>query len=252
MGSWEGEVWRWNFSWRRDPFTWEIPIQDDFLVLIHQFVPSVYEDKWVWRMNVEGGFSVHDYYELLFRSFRETHVVDRCEEVAFERVWKCGAPSKVCAFTWQVLLGRIQTTENLWKRRVLQQHQTNCVFCGVSLETTIHLFLHCPFSSKVWYGLMRWLGFVIIPPPNWVSSFGSLVDHGRGKMGKKGLAIIWCSFLWSIWKIRNDCVFNNIVADVVETLDHAKFQAWKWFMGRVAKSPYLLYEWNWSPLDCLR
>jgi hypothetical protein len=110
MGSWEGEVWRWNFSWRRDPFTWEIPIKDDFLVLIHQFVPSVYEDKWVWRMNVEGGFSVHDYYELLFRSFRETHVVDWCEEVAFERVWKCGAPSKVCAFTWQVLLGRIQTT----------------------------------------------------------------------------------------------------------------------------------------------
>jgi hypothetical protein len=86
MGSWEGEVWRWNFSWRRDPFTWEIPILPEFLDFIQQFVPSTYEDKWVWRMNVEDGFSVHDCYELLFRRFREPHVVEWCEEVAFEKI----------------------------------------------------------------------------------------------------------------------------------------------------------------------
>jgi hypothetical protein len=45
---------------------------------------------------------------------------------------------------------------------------------------------------------MRWLGFVIIPPPNLVSSFGSLVDHGRGKMGKKGRFDNYLVFLFMV------------------------------------------------------
>jgi RNA polymerase subunit RPABC4/transcription elongation factor Spt4 len=74
---------------------------------------------------------------------------------------------------WQMLLDRIQTKENLWRRRIIQQQQTNCVLCGAAMESTVHLFLHCPISSKVWY-VMRWLGLVIVVPPNLVSAFGTL------------------------------------------------------------------------------
>jgi hypothetical protein len=250
MGSWVDGEWRWNFSWRRTLFVWEVPIFEEFLGVIHHFVPSGVEDKWVWRLNVDEGFSVHDCYDLLYRKFRDNTGVNWCDGYVFANIWKCGAPSKVCAFSWQALLGRIQTKENLCKRQVLHEHQTICVFCRVEVETTIHLLFHCAFSSKVWYGIMRWLGLVIIPPPSLASSFGSIVEHGRGKRGKKALAIIWCSFLWAVWKCRNEMVFNNKVADIVETIELVKFQEWKWFIGRVAKSPYLLYEWNWSPLDC--
>jgi hypothetical protein len=97
---------------------------------------------------------------------------------------------------------------------------------------------------------MRWLGFSIILPPNILTSFSLLVGHGIGKRFKLCLSIIWNSFVWSIWRFRNACVFKNKVVVVEEVVDHVKFQAWKWFVGRVAKAPCLLYEWLWSPMDC--
>jgi hypothetical protein len=57
MGNRVGNEWRWWLSWRRNFFQWEIPIHQEFLDLIHQFVPSTREDEWVWRENrEEGGF----------------------------------------------------------------------------------------------------------------------------------------------------------------------------------------------------
>jgi hypothetical protein len=97
---------------------------------------------------------------------------------------------------------------------------------------------------------MRWLGFVIIVPMNLISSFGMLVGYGRCKREKKCLALIWNSFMWSIWRCRNDIVFNNKAVVIAELVDQIKFQAWKWFIGRAAKNPCLLYEWLWSPFDC--
>ncbi|WJX84009.1 hypothetical protein P8452_66622 [Trifolium repens] len=44
---------------------------------------------------------------------------------------------------------RIQTKNNLWKRRMLQEQQINCVLCGLGMETPVHLFLHCVCASKI-------------------------------------------------------------------------------------------------------
>jgi hypothetical protein len=91
---------------------------------------------------------------------------------------------------------------------------------------------------------------VILVPPNLAVAFSMLVSYGRGKRGKECLALIWQSVMWSIWKFRNDGVFNNKVVTIDEVVDHIKFQSWKWFIGRVAKILCLLFEWQWSPVDC--
>ncbi|MCI18437.1 hypothetical protein A2U01_0039591 [Trifolium medium] len=145
---------------------------------------------------------------MLQQKFSVRRVMDPVDEFVFTKVWKCGAPSKVCAFSWQLLLNRIQTKDNL-----------------------------C---------------FVVIIPPNLASSFALLVGCGKDKRGKECLALIWNSLMWSIWKVRNDIVFNNKEVVIDDLVDQVKTQAWKWFIGRMAKSPCLLYEWKWNPIDCFQ
>ncbi|CAJ2647839.1 unnamed protein product [Trifolium pratense] len=165
--------------------------------------------------------------------------LDPVTEFAFTNLWKCGAPSKVCAFSWQLLLDRIQTEDNLLKRRIQQQQQTSCVLCDLTMESSIHLFLHCVCSSKVWYDIMKWLGLVVIIPPNLAFSFGLVVGCGKNKRSRECLALIWNSLMWTIWKVRNDAVFNNKEVVIEDVVDQVKTQSWKWFIDRMAKSPCL-------------
>ncbi|MCH96298.1 F-box family protein [Trifolium medium] len=252
MGNSDGNVWRWEFQWRRNCFVWEEPMMMEFMELLNQFVPSVCRDKWLWRVNRDQGFTVNECYVLLQQKYGVLSVLDPVAEFAFTNLWKCGAPSKVCAFSWQLLLDRIQTKDNLFKRGILQYQQTNCALCELAVESSVHLFLHCDCSSKVWYDIMRWLGLVVIIPSNLASSFGLLVGCGKNKRSRECLALIWNSLLWTIWKVRNDFVFNNKEVVIEEMVDQVKTQSWKWFIGRKTNSPCLLYEWKWSPFDCFQ
>ncbi|KAK2381610.1 hypothetical protein QL285_069201 [Trifolium repens] len=250
MGSWLDGLWRWEFTWRRNFFDWEIPLLQDFLGFVNDFVPTDGEDVWLWREDKEVGFTVKNCYFLLLRQFRGQRVLDRSTEIVFSRIWKDGVPSKVCAFSWQMLLNRIQTKENLCRRRIIPQHDFHCVMCGSGVESTTHLFLHCEKAAAVWYAVMKWLGFMVIVPPDLVSSFVILGEHGKGKKEKLCLSLIWNSYVWSVWKFRNEFIFNNKEVVIEEVIEHVKFQSWKWFVGRVAKNPCLLYEWQWCPTEC--
>jgi hypothetical protein len=183
-------VWIWEFSWRRSFFDWETPLYHEFLGFINEFEPTEGDDTWLWKEDKEAGFTVKGCYFMLLRLFREQRVFDRSTEIVFSRLWKGGVLSKVCAFSWKMLLNRIPTKENLHRRRMLQQQNLNCVLCDLAVESTTHLFLHCDKAASVWYAIMKWLGLVIIVPPNLVSSFVILGEYGKGKKGKLCLSLI--------------------------------------------------------------
>ncbi|MCI25580.1 hypothetical protein A2U01_0046771 [Trifolium medium] len=94
MGNLDGNVWRWEFQWRRNCFVWEEPMKMEFLELLNQFVPSVGRDKWLWRMNRDQGFTVNECYVLMQQKYRVHSVLVPVAEFAFNNLWKCGAPSK--------------------------------------------------------------------------------------------------------------------------------------------------------------
>jgi hypothetical protein len=77
------------------------------------------------------------------------------------------------------------------------------------METTVHLFLHCGCVSKVWYDILKWLGLIIVTPPNLAISFAVLVGYATDKRSRKGLILIWNTIMWMMWKNRNDGVFSN-------------------------------------------
>jgi hypothetical protein len=243
--------WQWELQWRRNLFAWEEDQFRDFLEIIAPFNPSIHQDSWLWMGDDIHGFTANSAYLLLVAEYNQFALPSPTLQIVFKNLWKCGAPSKISAFSWQLILDRIQTKDNLVKRRIIDDQQGHCVLCGLAPESATHLFLHCHFAAKVWYDITRWLGFIIVLPHSIESSLAVLIGCAKSKKERVGLCLIWNAFMWVIWSVRNGVIFNNDTVFVEEVADRIKMLSWKWYIGRVAKGPFLLYEWEWSPLECM-
>jgi hypothetical protein len=91
---------------------------------------------------------------------------------------------------------------------------------------------------------------MITLPHDVLSSLAILITCAKNKKERGGL-VVWNSFVWIIWQARNNCIFNNGTVFLDDLVEQIKLMSWKWFIGKVAKGPCLLYEWKWSPLDCM-
>jgi hypothetical protein len=251
MGSWENGVWSWELLWRRDFFVWEEALVHELLTIIELKNLSTNEDRWEWSPAINDGFSVKSAYVFLDTTLSNHVQRNDMESFAFRYIWKSGAPSKVGAMAWQLLLDRVPTKDNLYHRGVLHQDETVCSVCAEEIETTTHLFLHCGFAASVWYALNRWLGVIIILPPNLVMSYSTFVLCGGNRKRRKAFSLVWLAFVWGLWRMRNDRIFNNKVSTPDEVIDYIQRVSWQWYMSNIAKGPCLLYEWVWNPGDCM-
>ncbi|WJX66076.1 hypothetical protein P8452_50669 [Trifolium repens] len=244
--------WQWNLDWRRTRFQWEEEQFLEFMEAISQFSPTSTPDRWLWMGDGTKGFQVKDAFLLLENLSPNRRRLDSNEGFVFKKMWKCMAPSKVRAFVWQMLLGRIPTKANLFKRRLIPVDQLACVYCGCCPESETHLFLHCDGAARVWCDIMRWLGYCLVTPSDLFTSFAMWITCSNNKRERNGIALVWCACVWVLWNARNSNVFKNMAIRLVEVTDQIKMTSWQWFIGRMAKSPCLLYEWHWSPLICMR
>jgi hypothetical protein len=250
MGIFEGADWRWVLNWRRNFFSWEVPLYHDFLAAITFFQPRDCDDSWQWRADPAVGFTAKSAYYSLIKCQPPGTQLSDLQKLVFTGIWKSASPSKVSAFSWQLLLNRIPTKDNLALRGVDTGNGLLCVACNCTLETSLHLFLHCGIAAQVWYAIARWISHDLPLPPSIFHSFVMLVGCGINKSRKKGLRLIWHAFIWTIWRARNNRIFNSCVIDLLEILDNIKRISWQWFIGRMAKSPCLFYEWCWDSGDC--
>jgi hypothetical protein len=190
-GTWVNNSWCWSLSWRRNFFVWEEELYNEFLALLQGVSLSVACDKWVWKADAGGVFSVKSCYSLLTTRAVSSMVIPSDHKFVFVGIWKSSALLKAIAFSWQALIGKIPTRSNLLRRGVgLVGEATSCCFCGAASETPVHLLLHCNFASAVWYRVSSWLGFNLVNPPNLFISFASFLGNTSLKKRKKGLTVI--------------------------------------------------------------
>ncbi|MCI15313.1 hypothetical protein A2U01_0036451, partial [Trifolium medium] len=121
--------------------------------IIAAFAPVDAPDSWLWLGDGITGFTVKSAYLLLENSVTNRHHLEPVQDFVFKRLWKCAAPSKVRAFAW-------------W------------------IESAVHLFLHCDYVTKVWYDITRWLGVILIIPPNLATSFAMWATCSNNKKEK--------------------------------------------------------------------
>jgi len=166
------------------------------------------------------------------------------EEQVFSLIWKSPTPSKVVAFSWSLLLDRIPTRVNLAIHNILEPDSSLlCVLCERHVESSTHLFLHCNVSALIWCGVLNWLEFNFITPPNIFTHFECWNGEANSKRIKKGA--------WLIWKERNERIFNNQRKEVEEIVDEIKAVSWFWVLSRLKIASFLFYKWTWNPKECL-
>ena len=79
------------------------------------------------------------------------------------------------------------------------------MFCD-SEESIDHLFFSCPFAHFLWT-IVQYT-FNIVTPTNSSNMFGVWLD-GVEKGLKAQIRVGTCALLWSIWRCRNDIIFDN-------------------------------------------
>lgn len=115
-----GEVWGfsgvrmdWILEWRRQPFMWEVDLIESLLGLIGRLNGLEEEDRWCWRPEGQGVFTVKSVYKVVEALLPVIVSVGVLEEQVFRMLWKSPAPSKVVVFSRKLLLDRIPSRMNL-------------------------------------------------------------------------------------------------------------------------------------------
>ena len=96
---------------------------------------------WVcWKPARSRGFEVRGFY----LSFYPPIILS----FHWKMIWKLKVPPRVAFFTWSASLGKILTTDNLRKWRVLVLDW--CYMCKNCGELVDHFLLHCLIACELW------------------------------------------------------------------------------------------------------
>lgn len=109
------------------------------------------------------------------------------------------------------------------------------------METVTHVLMCCPFSWRVWPNVIKWWGISWVQP----GSVPSLLQWWAGYRCNKRVKMLWkiipLAVLWSLWKQRNESLFNDTQADLEKLCELIKIQIALWFR---ASSPFFCYLVN--------
>ena len=127
-----------------------------------------------------------------------------------------------------------------------------CIAGCNTVETSTHLFLHCPMFGAVWYLLFRWLGVSTAIPLGVVDHFNQFfLDGGNVKARGAILHAIWFATTWEIWKERNNRLFNGKQSSIPNVVDKIKSIAFMWLKEKYPSLPFNYHVWWLSPFTIL-
>jgi hypothetical protein len=165
--------------------------------LINSVTLSETRDSVQWVFEKSGVLSTSSLYnELTFTGFSNRWLMN---------VWKTKVPLKIRIFLWQVINDKIQSAEQLKKRN--WPGSVACKMCGV-LESTAHIIFHCALASFCWCICRDALGWPFSPSD--AVDISNFCYNASNKQTRRVL-YLFGAVAWSLWLIRNEFVFQNIV-----------------------------------------
>ncbi|CAJ2637135.1 unnamed protein product [Trifolium pratense] len=190
---------------------WNLPLLTTLLdssgidkVLHTPLFDSVVEDKHIWRMEKNGVYSVRSAYRLCVQELLDTSHLKMDD--TWNLIWKLKAPSRVRNLLWRICRRCVPTRVNLWSRGV--NCTTVCSLCNDHDEDSRHVFFDCPSSRNVWS--MCSFGNKIIAALHNNYAASNLIFDLLQQLSNEDASLMAC-VIWSIWKQRNNRIWNNVI-----------------------------------------
>ena len=129
-------------------------------------------------------------------------------------IWQSKVPPRVAFFSWSASLGKILTTDNLRKRRVLVLDW--CFMCKRCGESVDHLLLHCTIARELWSLVFCLFGIHWVMPHIVLELFeawqGKFVWHCNIDVWR----LVPHCLIWCIWHERNVRSFEGCERSLLE------------------------------------
>ncbi|KAK1606196.1 hypothetical protein QYE76_029880 [Lolium multiflorum] len=141
--------------------------------------------------------------------------------------WSLRIPTKVKIFMYLADIDRLSTRANLFYKHCAPS--SGCAACSLP-ETGRHLFFDCPRAAVVWNRLD-------VPIPTGNFTLWDLAAPASTRLDTWRFAL--AAILWSIWKSRNDLVFNGVRHSTESTLRRAgdDIAVWRWRLRSADRAP---------------
>ncbi|CAL5363617.1 unnamed protein product [Camellia sinensis] len=229
----------WNFNLRRRLFEWEDREVSRLKVMLQSVtgLGDDQEDNVSWLAGGSGQFSVSSAYQ------SEVVSLDPLLST-WKLVWNKLAPPKVQFFCWLAWKNRAKTADFLQKIGVLQANvPALCVFCKVENETLCHVLLHYNFVWKVWAAMLNWWKIQGALPGSVEAALHWWDWHNLNKKEKMLWKVTPLAIFWSLWKARNECIFQSITPKLEDLCDLIKIRVALWLNHKFKDFHFTIHDY---------
>lgn len=194
------------------------------------------EDSCYWLAHSSGSFTVASVWQRMESSKGPEKSITRS-------IWRNIAPPKVQFLCWLIWRGRIKSSDLLLRIGVLNPNaSTLCVFCKSEVETMNHVLLHCHLVWRVWSDIVKWWNLCWVIP----GLVEELLQWWSGIRFKVQMVKIWkvvpLAMLWYVWKLRNECVFNEAKPDFADLTELVKIRVALWAKSHLKELKYSVHD----------
>ena len=151
---------------------------------------------------------------------------------------------------WRVCIGRIPTSIELSKRGINISNPSCRRQCLDGVDDTDHNFAVCPFARGVLSRIWNWCNISDPPDFNSVNDIISYAANwGHCPKKRKVLIAIIYGYVWSMWRMRNDRIFNDICGSISKVADNVLSLVYDWvkYRGNFVNLNWVI--WCCNPLN---
>ncbi|KAK8593181.1 hypothetical protein V6N12_045266 [Hibiscus sabdariffa] len=186
------------------------------------------DDRCVWRWTPKQTFDLKSAYANLAGSlWSPKHAI-------WPVIWHLTVPQRIRLFLWTAQQQKLMTSVERYRRNL--SSSPSCLICCNHAEIVLHSLRDCDSPKQIWLQILPKplvCSFFSMDIHQWLScNLSSNFLHYSLDISRKLLS---ASFVWQLWKCRNDYVFNNKgISDA--TIIHQRLTWAKCFYGNASPS----------------